>query len=129
MNQERKPTLLVVDDEEDLRNAIAYHFRRIGFHVLTTDGGLRAIELVRSEDIDVVITDVRMPDGDGTELLTNIRAHHPTRPEVIIVTGWSDLTETDYYARGALKVISKPFDREELVSVVKKAVARMRAKG
>lgn len=108
-------TLLVVDDEDDLRDAIAYDFKRRGFQVLTAANGREAFELIKSQEVHLVISDIRMPGGDGLALLENSKAHDPEGPPVIFLTGFADVTEAECLALGARKVLPKPFDRKTLL--------------
>lgn len=116
------PTILIVDDEPDLREAIAFDFRRRNFNVLTASSGNEAIKLVESSQIDVVLTDVRMPNGDGVELLDRIKARNVFLPVVMFITGFSDMPLEEAYDRGADAVFSKPFDRKVLFEAVSRVI-------
>ena len=118
MEDLRKYTLLVVDDEEILRNLIVFDFERKGFNVLSAENGIQAFELVKANKIDLVISDLRMPEGDGMRLLDNIQESGRAIPSVIFITGFADVTEAECLAKGAKKVFSKPFDRKVLMSSV-----------
>jgi CheY-like chemotaxis protein len=114
----KKYTLLVVDDDETLRNAMGFDFKRKGFNVLLTENGSKAFDVIKTTKIDLVISDIRMPGGDGISLLEKIRAFDPSIPQLIFVTGFADVTEAQCLAKGAKKVITKPFDRKELMATV-----------
>lgn len=111
-------TILVADDEEMLRKVIAFDFTRKGFNVLLAESGVEALGLVQANKIDLIISDIRMPGGDGVTLLEKIRITHPHVPALIFVTGFSDITEAECIAKGALQVIAKPFDRKALMNAV-----------
>lgn len=113
-------TMLVVDDEETLRDVIAFDFKRRGFEVYTARNGQEAYEIVKEKRIDIVVTDVRMPGGDGIQLLDDIKRHNPFIPVVIFITGFADMSIEEAFARGASQVFSKPFNRQELFSTVEK---------
>lgn len=115
-------TLLVVDDDDILRDAIAFDFKRRGYHVLCAENGNIALDIVRSKQVDVVITDVRMPHCSGVELLDKIKELNCHIPVVIFVTGFADLTLEEAYAKGACAVMSKPFDRKALLETVQKSL-------
>jgi DNA-binding NtrC family response regulator len=115
-------TILIVDDEEDLRDSMVFDFKRKGFTVLTAENGVKAFELIKNNTIHFVISDMRMPGGDGMDLLEKIRAKDPKLPFVILVTGYADATEAECLAKGALKVIVKPYDRKILMSSVLEAL-------
>lgn len=117
-------TILVVEDEEMLRKTLAFYFKRKGFTVLEAAGGHEAFAMVQARKIDVVLSDVRMPDGDGIELLDKIRHHYPAGPAVIFITGYANLTLEDAFHKGAHGVFSKPFDKLELIQSVSRAIQR-----
>jgi uncharacterized protein (TIGR02266 family) len=120
--EKKKATLLVVDDDADLREAICFDLKRRGYKVLAAASGREAIGLVMEEPIDMVISDIRMPDGDGVELLKKIKEHNYRIPVLIFITGFADLTLEDAYDFGADAVLSKPFDRSEFFSTIDKAL-------
>lgn len=111
-------TLLIVDDEDILRKAIVFDFKRKGFTVLDANNGITAFEMVKNNKVHLVISDMRMPGGSGISLLENIRAHDPTIPAVIFVTGFADVTDAVAIAKGARKILPKPFSRKELMDSV-----------
>jgi CheY-like chemotaxis protein/Tfp pilus assembly protein PilZ len=115
------PTILVVDDEEFLRQAIGFDFEMRNFNVLMAGSGREAFEIVQREKIDVILSDVRMPNGDGLELLDRVKAFNPALP-LIFVSGYADLTLEEAYARGAEAVFPKPFDRKALALAVDNAI-------
>ncbi len=114
--------LLIVDDEVDLRDALAFDFKRKGYQVLTASNGVEAFSVVKQQSIDVVISDIRMPGGDGIELLSKIKDHNLNLPVVIFMTAYSDIGIEEAYDRGAEFIFSKPFDRKALHQAVEKAV-------
>ena len=122
MPEPKDITILIVDDEPALRKALSFDFKRKGFQVLEAANGKDAFELVRNKTIDVVISDIRMPEGDGVELLERIRALQPRNPVVILNTGFADISLEDAYDKGADAVFSKPFDRKVLAAAVIKAL-------
>lgn len=117
-------SILVVEDEESLRNAIVFDFKRRGFSTYEATNGKDALQMINDNKIDVVLTDVRMPGGDGIELLDTAKAQCATLPVFIFITGFSDLTLEDAYDKGADAVFSKPFDRKKLLTAVFKALEK-----
>jgi CheY-like chemotaxis protein len=115
-------TILVVDDEPALRKAIIFDFKKKGFQVLEAENGRAAFEIVKGQHIDLVLTDVRMPGGDGIELLDNIKARDPNLPVVMFITGFADISLEEAYDKGVNVVFSKPFDRKNLLAAVIRAV-------
>ncbi len=118
MRQPNEITILVVDDEEALRKAIIFDFKRKGFHVFEAGNGKDAFEIVKKEKIDVVLSDVRMPGGDGIELLEKIKGLSSNIPVVMLITGFADITLEDAYDKGANAMFPKPFDRKVLFDSV-----------
>lgn len=121
-NDARKKSVLIVDDDTLLRDAIVFDFKRKGYQVFSASNGLEAFEIVKKEDIDAVVTDIRMPDGNGVELLDNIKAFDMKIPVVIFITGCADLTLEEAYDKGACMVMSKPFDRKILLDSVQRSL-------
>ena len=121
MNDAAK-TLLIVDDEEDLREILSSIFERRGYKVLTACNGREAFALVKSNSIDLVISDFQMPGGNGVEFLDNVKNNNYEVPIVLFITGFSEITLEDAYNKGAEAIFAKPFDQKKLVSVVERAL-------
>src|SRR5262245_62156289 len=83
--------VLVVDDEPDLREMVSFEFELKGHQVHSAENGSAAFDVFQKNPIDIVITDVRMPGGDGPELLDKVKSKNPAVP-VIFITGFSDIT-------------------------------------
>lgn len=115
-------TVLVVDDEPDLREILADEFTFAGARVLTAENGKSAYEIVKRDRVDAVVSDIRMPGGSGVELLENIRKNHPAKPVVVLMTGYADLSSEDAFHKGAEGVFAKPCDLEDVLKCVKKAL-------
>ncbi|MBY0470253.1 response regulator [bacterium] len=122
MNNQEK-NILIVDDDETLRDTLVFDFKRKGFNVYSAENGSKALEIVRSAQIHLVLSDIRMPGGDGISLLETLRKIDPNIPVVIFLTGFAEITEEDCIKKGAKKVIPKPFDRKQLFSSVMEALA------
>lgn len=115
-------TILVVDDEELLRNALVFQFKREGFNVLSASNGKEAFEIIKTNKIDAVVSDIQMPGGNGIELLKDVKNYDVEIPVLVFITAFADLTEADAYDLGANAIFSKPFDRKALVKCIKDAV-------
>jgi two-component system, sporulation sensor kinase A len=109
--------LLIVDDEEDLRDALVFDFKRMGFRVFTAENGTKGFDLFKKENIHLVLSDVRMAGGDGIELLKNIKAFRPEVP-VILCTGFAEISDEEAKGLGAFEVVYKPFERKKLKEIV-----------
>jgi CheY-like chemotaxis protein len=114
MKTPKEMLVLVVDDEEGLRQAIAFEFERKGYQVMTAENGVAARKICETSPVDVVITDVRMPGGDGIELMRSIKSVRPDLPFAAFITGFADITLDEAYHLGADAIFSKPFSRVAL---------------
>jgi DNA-binding NtrC family response regulator len=119
--------LLVVEDEEALRDIIVMDLKKKGFTVFESDNGMKAFQIIQSSKIDLVISDMRMPGGHGMDLLEKVRAYHPTIPAVLFITGFAGESETDYRAKGVYQVLSKPFSSKKLMETVLSALESIKS--
>jgi CheY-like chemotaxis protein len=108
--------ILVVDDEPAVLFALseALADKRRGLQVVTAANGREAIEVLRTEKIHIVVSDLRMPDVDGFELLAHLRRHHPSLPVILMTALGMAETSARLGAEEALECLSKPFDVELL---------------
>ncbi|MCY7348062.1 MAG: sigma-54 dependent transcriptional regulator [Pyrinomonadaceae bacterium] len=116
--------LLIVDDEQSYRQLLSLVFEGNGHHIRTAMNGRDALEKLQIEPADVIITDVRMPDMDGIELL---RAARELLPDVgvVLMTAFATVdTAREAFKLGADDFIQKPFDVEELKAIVRKALEK-----
>ena len=119
-------TILVVEDEDDLREAICFDLTRQGFRVLNADCGAKAISLIEANKIDLILSDIQMPNGTGLELLDEVQKR-PRKIPVIFVTAFSTSNERECLARGAVRVFGKPFDRKALLRTIIETLAAGKA--
>lgn len=122
--EKKSGNILVVDDDLGLRGAIAFDLQRKGYHVFQAANGREAFEIVKANQVDIVLSDVRMPGGDGVELLDKIKAHNPDIPVVMFITGFADIGLDTAYDKGADAVFSKPFDRKALFAAIESAMKK-----
>ena len=114
--------ILIIDDEEVLRDVLDAVLRKEGFDVVLAASGEEGLTLLDSEDIDLVLLDVMLPGITGIETLRSIKDSHPTTP-VIIITAYSSIDGAIQAMRqGAFHYIPKPFKNEEVVVTVNKAL-------
>jgi two-component system nitrogen regulation response regulator GlnG len=119
MGDPKKATLLIVDDDPDMRTLLSSDFRRQGYSVLEAAGGHEAFDKVLDGAIDLVVTDILMNDGTGFELIDRLRRLSPSCPPVVVVTGCTDLTAQELGTLGAWATFFKPYDRKELNTAVR----------
>ncbi|MCA9449212.1 MAG: response regulator [Candidatus Omnitrophica bacterium] len=122
------PKILIVDDEEDIRRLLETALTSInGYSVDTAKDGRDALQQMRTKRFDVVITDLQMPEMDGTRLLDIARNEFPDIP-ILVITGFARLeTAVEALQLGASNFITKPFRLPEIRDVIEKAVQRKRA--
>jgi EAL domain-containing protein (putative c-di-GMP-specific phosphodiesterase class I)/ActR/RegA family two-component response regulator len=108
-------TLLLVDDEPDILNALKRLLRRSGYRILTATSGADALELLGLNDVQVILSDQRMPQMSGTEFLSRVKELYPNTVRMVL-TGHSDLASvTGAINRGAIfRFLSKPWDDDQL---------------
>jgi response regulator RpfG family c-di-GMP phosphodiesterase len=118
-------TLLLVDDEPSILSALRRLFRPQGYRVLTAEGGAAALELVADESVDLVISDMRMPNMDGAQFLARIRQAQPHAVRILL-TGYADISSTIAAINGGEihRYIAKPWDDNDILLVVREALAR-----
>ncbi|MGI9106392.1 MAG: sigma-54-dependent transcriptional regulator [Pyrinomonadaceae bacterium] len=114
--------LLIVDDEQGMRQLLSLVFGRAGHQVRVAENGRRAVELLRAEAADLIVSDVRMPDMGGIELLQAARELLPD-VAVVMMTAFATVeTAREAFKLGADDFIQKPFDIDELKLIVEKAL-------
>jgi two-component system NtrC family response regulator len=117
--------ILVVDDEESIRRLIEKEIGTAGRAVRTAGTAREAIELAQTQPFDVIVLDIRLPDGDGLELLAHFREAVPD-VEVILITGHGDVdSAVEAMKTGAYDYITKPFTLDRLELVIEKAYQRV----
>lgn len=124
LRRDRKPRVLVVDDEEVARKNLAHILTRENYTVVTAADGEEALRKLDETGFEVVLTDIRMGAVDGMELLSRIRACSPNT-DVIMLTGYALIdTAVEAMRKGAFHYIPKPFKIEEVLSAVRQALDR-----
>jgi len=114
--------ILAVDDEVDLLDIITRGFKALDFEVLKAYSGNEAWKILQTEQVDTVITDVRMEDGTGLELLEKIKKRNPNKPKVFIISGYADFSLEEIYAKGADGLFNKPFEGKTVSSAIRKSL-------
>ena len=115
MTEPEKPfTILVVDDEQELRNSIRQYLEIEDYNVLTAHGGIEALEVIKENHIDLILTDVRMPEGDGVTLLEETRKLSQELPVVLMMTGFAKISRKEAIQKGALDLLDKPINYDLL---------------
>lgn len=120
----KKPTVLLVDDEESILSSLRRLLRSQPYEILLADSGARALEILKERPVDLVMTDARMPNMDGATLLSHIRKLYPSTLRILL-TGYADVDMmTKAINEGQLyRYLSKPWNDEELVQALRQALA------
>ena len=118
-----KFTILIVDDEKNIREGLAADFEMDGYNVKLAENGKEALSLIAKGDIDLVITDLRMPGGvSGEDVLQHVTRETPGIP-VIVLTGHGSIDEAvKAMQNGAFNFLTKPLNLEQLEITVKRAL-------
>ena len=116
-------TVLVVDDERELADIVAGWLEKEGSRALSADSGARALELLRHEKVHAIVTDIRMPEMDGTELVRTAKASGQYTPVTVSISGFSDLSAREAYDLGIEEQLAKPVARKALISAVRRSLA------
>jgi response regulator RpfG family c-di-GMP phosphodiesterase len=116
-------SILFVDDEPSILSALRRLFRPHGYKILTAESGAAGLVLLAQERVDMVISDMRMPEMDGAQFLEQVRIRNPDTMRILL-TGYADVTSTiNAINKGEIyRHISKPWDDHDIVLIVKKAL-------
>jgi CheY-like chemotaxis protein len=115
-------TVLVVDDEKDLREIFGAWLGRQGCRVLTAANGTEALEVLSREKIDVLVSDIRMPIMGGVALVRSIYERKLLIPSIIFVSGYGDVEPREMYGLGVELLMEKPLTRGDLIHALEQSV-------
>ncbi|MFW5920510.1 MAG: sigma-54-dependent transcriptional regulator [Polyangiales bacterium] len=113
--------ILIADDEANLRRVLSAQLERDGYEVHAVEDGAQALSALEDHHLDVVITDLRMPEHDGMEVLEHVTERYPHVPVIMITAHGTVDTAVQALKMGAFDYVTKPFDRTELKNVIDKA--------
>jgi len=119
-----KKRILVVDDEQSMRELLAIMLKKDGYEVVTAESRAVAAGVLGQGPVDMVITDVKLPDGDGIEILRHVKAASPETVVIVMTAFGSTETAVAALKLGAHDYLLKPFDVDELKIVVRNALER-----
>jgi len=115
-------TILIADDEPNIRRVLEAMLMKDGFTVLVAENGKKALDLASSNQIDLLLSDLIMPDSNGVELLQKVKQLHPQCSAIIITAYGSIKSAVEAMRLGAFNYLTKPFDIDEVRAVVKRAL-------
>lgn len=121
-----RPLILLVDDDVSLLQIISEHLHLEGFDAVLSPSAPIALEFLQELPIDLVVVDIFMPDQDGMETISEIRARWPQLPIIAMSGGWRTISPDTILetakALGAKAALTKPFDRATLVKTIRAAL-------
>ena len=127
-NREQEPTLLLLDDEENILRALTRVLRRDGYRILTTTSVKEAFSLLAENQVQVIVSDQRMPEMSGTDFFSEVKTIHPDTVRIVL-SGYTDLKSvTDAINEGAIyKFLTKPWDDRQIREHIQQAFLYYRA--
>ena len=117
----QKPSVLVVDDESGILDTLRILLRNEGFEVTTAQGGKAGLEQIRSGSHDIILSDVRMPQVSGLDILTAAREQDPMTPVILMTAQASLQSAIAAVNSGAYHYIQKPFSNDDLITILRRA--------
>jgi CheY-like chemotaxis protein len=115
--------ILIVDDEPELRELLSVEFQLKGCVTQEAANGQEAVRCLDQAAFDVIVSDIRMPNGDGLFVLDSVRRADIPAPSVFLITGYADIGREEAFDRGADGIFAKPFQWDMVVSAVERARA------
>ena len=117
-----KYTILVVDDEESIRHLVVSYLSKLGHSCLTAVDGVDALDKIKNNKIDVVITDIKLPNMDGMALTSEISRQYPDLPIMVMTAFDGEYSEGEVISVGAREFLKKPFTLDEFAVRLNKMI-------
>ena len=114
--------ILVIDDDRSVRDMLSIVLKREGYQIQEAENGLSALKKLKAESFDLVVSDIKMPDINGIELLKKVKALTPDTTVIMMTAYTSAVDAVEAMKLGAEDYISKPFNLEELKIVIRKSL-------
>ncbi|MCL5128425.1 sigma-54 dependent transcriptional regulator [Algibacter sp. L4_22] len=119
----RKENILIVDDDVDILELLQRHLQSWNYHTYKAVSVKEAVIILRDTKIDLLITDLKMPEIDGAELIKFVSEHYPKLPK-LVVTGYPSVQDSlSFIKSGVVDYLTKPFTRDELKTAINKSMA------
>ncbi len=118
-----KSRLLIVDDDPGMRENLAELFESLGYDVRTAANTPEALAVLDDQDVDLLLTDYKMPGPTGVELIEAARKRQPGLRAVLMTAFGDSFTEIESVRRGAVGYLNKPFEADEVVAFVERILA------
>ena len=110
--------ILVVDDDDGVRENLAELFELVGYSILTAGSASEALNKLADHDVDLLLTDYRMPGPNGVELIESARRMKPGLRAILMTAFGDSFTEIESVRRGAIGYVNKPFEADEITNLV-----------
>lgn len=111
--------LLVVEDDSAIRSTLALVLVGEGYHVIEAESGHAALSILQTQPVNLIVSDIQMPDGDGLTLLAEAKRVLPNPPPFIFVSAHPSITEEHVKELGAIGLVRKPFAIDEILVRIK----------
>jgi DNA-binding NtrC family response regulator len=125
----RPPRILLAEDDLEMRRFLAESLRGAGYEVVEVENGFGVMDYIAARliagtgiDIGLVVSDIRMPGVDGLRLLSGFHSHDSSLPVILITAFGNPETHAEAKRRGALAVMDKPFDVDELLALIRRVL-------
>ena len=122
------PSILVIDDEQGILDTLRILLKNEGFEVATAQGGKAGLEALKNSAPDIVLTDIRMPQVSGIEILAAVKEQDPETPVVLMTAQASLQSAIQAVNSGAFHYVQKPFSNDEIVALCRRAAEVRRLK-
>lgn len=119
------PAVLIVDDDPDITTALLDLLVHEGYYVSSANSCQEALQSTDHVSYDAVLLDIGLPDGEGLWLLHHFQSGHPTMPVIMLSASTSLRQQRDSLSQGAFSYLSKPYDRDMLREVLRRAMVRI----
>ena len=114
-------TILVIEDDLELQEFVKEFLEESGYRILLANNGNEGLEMIENNQLDLILTDLLMPEKDGVRVISDVKAHHPEIPIIAMSGGQSVFSPVFLEAAGTLgatKTLNKPFRNEELLQTI-----------
>lgn len=113
---------LLVDDEKDICEILEFKLQLLGFSCDHAHTGNQAIDLCKNNNYELIISDIRMPQGSGIDLIDFLKSKGQALPAMIFLTGHTEVPEQELLDLGVLTILEKPIDFDRLLNCVKQSL-------
>ena len=120
--------ILIIDDNKYLRFTLSAVLEEYGFKALTAEDFQNGFSKIKSLKPSLIILDKNLPDGDGIDLLKKIKEHDRTIPIIVLTAYANEINSLEALKQGVFAFLTKPFDNDEIISTIKKALDKNNTK-